>query len=43
VFVTATNVRTGRARTFSQPELTVDSVIDLGGRLSARPETLSLD
>lgn len=27
VFVTATNVRTGRARTFTQPELTVDSVM----------------
>lgn len=27
VFVTATNVRTGRGRTFSQPELTVDSVM----------------
>jgi len=27
VFVTATNVRTGRARTFSQPQLTVDAVM----------------
>jgi NTE family protein len=27
VFVTATNVRTGRARIFSQPELTVDKVM----------------
>lgn len=27
VFVTATNVRTGRGRTFTQPELTVDSVM----------------
>ncbi len=27
VFVTATNVRTGRARTFSQPELDVDAVM----------------
>ncbi len=27
VFVTATNVRTGRARTFSQPEISVDAVM----------------
>lgn len=27
VFVTATNVRTGRGRTFTQPELTVDAVM----------------
>lgn len=27
LFVTATNVRTGRARTFSQPELSVDAVM----------------
>jgi NTE family protein len=27
VFVTATNVRTGRARTFTQPELSVDTIL----------------